>query len=226
MYAGDHETETPVGRPGPRSRSAGCPAPGCHPSFDRVGHPQLLLPPLPPGSGPKFLDRRLACRRVRALFGYLLRGRVGYVYANGKGLGLSLAGRCLVGESRRRWQRNAALAWEYASHPLLVRTVPRGSSRIDPALSSLKGFTLRPPGLKPSLYISWRSRGLESPLPRTKVRGYTQPAPRGLERLRKKFARRQKRQGLKPDLFPIVYGRLKSCPDIKQSFSAARKVAP
>jgi hypothetical protein len=33
-------------------------------------------------------------------------------------------------------------------------------------------FFAQPPGLKPSIYISLRSRGLESPLPRTKVRGF------------------------------------------------------
>jgi hypothetical protein len=42
-----------------------------------------------------------------------------------------------------------------------------------------------PPGLKPSLYGPERFRGLESPLPRTKVRGWHLFAPSELKRLRK-----------------------------------------
>jgi hypothetical protein len=44
-------------------------------------------------------------------------------------------------------------------------------------------FIARPPGLKPSIDLPGRSRGLESPLPRTEVRGYTQPAVWGSSRI-------------------------------------------
>jgi putative transposase len=42
---------------------------------------------------------------------------------------------------------------------------------------------------------------------------------------RRKPARKDVPQGLKPDVFPSFAARLKSCPDTKQSFSAACKLA-
>jgi hypothetical protein len=49
----------------------------------------------------------------------------------------------------------------------------------------------QPPGLKPSIHMPERFRGLKSPLPRTEVRGFHQPFSRALNRVRKKLVSEQ-----------------------------------
>jgi len=59
-------------------------------------------------------------------------------------------------------------------------------------------------------------------------RAYRHPRPNRLRRSRDQAARTQVQelQGLKPDISRSSTARLKSCPDTKQSFCAARKVVP
>jgi hypothetical protein len=90
------------------------------------------------------------------------------------------------------------------------------------------------------MHRSGRFRGLKSPLPRTEVRGWHQPFSLGLSLsgwlkvsllrpgslAEKQFVRNTQWQGAKARHTCNLYARLKSCPDTKQSFSAARKVVP